>query len=418
MDLALLLAIHLVVTTADATVPAMPMTPASPLTDSCATGMESRAAVVCLNRHALDLERQGDFAAASKALEEAERLWSSNPAPPDALHATILSNLGEAYEQLGRWRDAANCFRGALEVDEKAVGKDDVHTAYAMVRLASIEMMMGSMAKAEELLSMALPIERQGLPASAVEFSGGLSFAAMLELQKGGVAEAEKLAREGVDVMALRNMDTVEYAASLTTLAGVYIVEHDSVRATPLLNRAIDILERSLGPDHPRLGPVLMNRAMIYQGEGKSALAEADAARVVAIVSRQSGAESIGTAWAQVRLSAIYLDEEKVQEAEGILPAAVERERGFYDHPNWRIAASLGELARLRAAQLRIDEAENIYRESLAMFDAVAPNNPEAARTMRGYADLLRADGGSKKEIHRLMAKAKSILSTSDAVSR
>jgi hypothetical protein len=96
----------------------------------------------------------------------------------------------------------------------------------------------------------------------------------------------------------------------------------------------------------------------------------------------------------------------------------VERQRRFYDRPNWRVAASIGELARLRAAQSRTSEAEDLYRESLAMFDAVAPNNPEAARAMRDYADLLRADGGSRREIRRLMAKAKSILSTNDILSR
>jgi hypothetical protein len=68
----------------------------------------------------------------------------------------------------------------------------------------------------------------------------------------------------------------------------------------------------------------------------------------VTILTRESGLENINTAWARLRLASTYLDEGKLGEAEGILPSVVERHRRFYDRPNWRLAASLGELARLR----------------------------------------------------------------------
>jgi len=89
-------------------------------------------------------------------------------------------------------------------------------------------------------------------------------------------------------------------------------------------------------------------------------------------------------------------------------------QRRFYDRPNWRVAASVAELARLRAVQSRAAEAESLYRESLAMFDACAPKNPEAAHAMRGYAELLRSHGGSKREISRLLEKAKSLQPTNN----
>jgi tetratricopeptide (TPR) repeat protein len=416
MDMALLLALRLIFsTTGDSTQPTLP---AIAETHSCASGMDPAAAAICLNRQALNQEQHGDFAAASQTLAEANRLWTREPKPPAALRATILSNLGETWEQLGRWREARECFREAISIDETSFGRADAHTAYSMVRLAAVEMMLGNPASAEEMLNAALPIERRALPGSALELSAALSFTSMFELQKGDVAAAARLAREGLTAAGSRSTESPEYAANLSTLAGVYIVEHDLARAAPLLNQAIDILERRLGPEHPRLAPVLNDRAMIYQDEGKTSLAEADAVRAVAIVSRSSGPDSISTAWARARLSGIYLDEGKTKEAEEILPRAVERQRLFYDRPNWRVAACIGELARLRAAQSRAGEAEALYRESLAMFDASAPSNPEAARTMRAYAEFLRAEGGSKREIRRLMAKAKSLAPAGDVVSR
>jgi tetratricopeptide (TPR) repeat protein len=413
MDAALLLTIRLLLAPADTTVPSQST---GVMTDSCEAAKDPGAAAVCLNRGALDREQHGDYASASRALEEAAQLWTGDPGPGGALHATILSNLGDTYEQLGRWREARESFMQALAENARAFGRSDVHAAYSMVRVATVEIVLGNAARADELLDAALPIERRAMPGSALEFSGALSIASMFELQRGNIAEAAKLAREGVAASGSRSEDTVEYAANLTNLAGVYIVERDTVRATPLLNRSVDILERRLGPDHPRLTPVLMDRAMIYQGEGKSALAEADATRAVAILTRESGADNINTTWARARLASIYLDEGKLSEADGILPAAVERHRRFYDRPNWHLAASVGELARLRAAQSRTGESDSLYRESLAMFEATAPRNPEAARAMRGYADLLRAEGGSKREIHRLMARANAIGSENEPV--
>jgi tetratricopeptide (TPR) repeat protein len=412
MDVALLLAVHIIVSAAaDTTLPTLP---AITETHSCPSGLEPGAMALCLNRRALDQEQRGDYTAASQTLEEANRLWTHEPKPPASMHAIMLSNLGETHAQLGRWREARECFRDAMSIDESTLGRKDVHTAYLMVRLASIETILGNTARAEELLNAALPLERAALPASALELASALSFMSMFDLQKGDVAAAAKLAQEGVAVWGSQSVESPDYAANLTTLAGVYIVERDTARAMPLLNRAIDILERGLGPEHPRLAPVLMERAMIYAGEHKMSLAEADASHVVAILTRESGPEGINAAWAKARLSCIYLDEGKIKEAEEILPQAVEQQRRFYDRPNWRVAASVAELGRLRAAQSRTGEAEALYRESLAMFETAAPHNPEAARAMRDYADFLRAEGGSKREIRRLTAKAKSILSTSD----
>jgi len=410
MDLSLFLAVRLLVPgTADVPQPTLANSPTAPV---CSTTIQPEAHVRCLNRRALDQESSGDFASASRTLEEADRLWRTQPQPPDALRGIVLSNLGETYQQLGRWRDAGDCFQRSVEVNESTLGHDGVHVAYAMVRLASVETMLGNPSRTEELLTTAISMERRAMPGSAVELSSALGFMAMLELQKGDRDKAQALAAEGVTVAERKSADTPEYAANLTTLAGVYIVEKDSARALPLLNRAIEILERKLGPEHPRLAQVLMDRALIYNTDGKCALAEADGLRAVTILTREDGPNGINTAWAKTRLSSFYLDDGRINEAEEILPAAVETQRRFYDHPNWRVAASIAELARLRAVQSRAEEAESLYRESLAMFDASAPRNPEAARAMRGYAELLRSRGASKREISRLMSKARSIQPT------
>ena len=409
MDLSLLLAVRLIVLgTTDVPKPTVANATSVP---ACSTASPP-ARVHCLNRQALKQESGGDFAAASRTLEEADRLWRTQPPPPNPLHGIVLSNLGEAYEQMGRWRDAGDCFQRAMAADENAFGQGNVRVAYAMVRLASVEAMVGNPGRAQELLAEAIAVERRAMPDSALELSYALGFMAMLKVQKGDLESARNLAAEGIEVSEKRSPDTPEYAVNLATLGGVYVVAKDPARALPLVNRAIDILERKLGPEHPRLAPVLMDRAFIYDGEGKFALAETDALRSVNILTREAGANAIGTAWAKARLSGFYLDDGRMDEAEAILPGSVETQRRFYDRPNWHLAASIAELAHLRALQSRIAESAALYRESLAMFDACAPSGPEAARAMRGYAELLRSHHGSKREISRLIEKAESVQTT------
>jgi len=412
MDLSWLLAIRLIVSgTADVPQPAL----ASPAAASaCSTVDRPEARVRCLNRLALDQESRGDFAAASRTLEEADRLWQAQPPPPDALHGIVLSNLGETYQQLGRWRDAGDCFQRAMAVNTRTFGEGSARVASAMVRLASVEAMLGNAARTEELLAAAIPMERRAMPESAPELASALGFMAMLEVQKGDFERARNLAAEGVEVSEKHSQDTPEFAANLATLGGVYIVGKDPARALPLVNRAIDILERKLGPGHPRLAPILMDRALIYRAEDKFALAEADALRSVNILSQEAGPNGISAAWAKARLAGIFLDDGRIEDAQAILPGAVEAQRRFFDRPNWRVAASIAELARLRTMQSRAGEAGALYRESLSMFDACAPRNPEAARAMREYAQLLRAHGGSKREISRLIERANSLQSASN----
>ena len=234
MDPSLFLAVRLIVPgiapgTADVPHPAL----ANPTTASaCSTVDQPEARVRCLNRRALDQESGGDFAAASRTLEEADRLWRAQLPPLDALHGIVLSNLGETYQQLGRWRDAGDCFQRAMEVSERALGHDDVHVAYAVVRLASVETMRGNAGRTEELLTTAIPMERRAMPGSALELSSALGFMAMLELQKGDRGKAQVLAAEGVTVAGRKSPDTPEYASNLTTLAGVYIVSPGSISTT------------------------------------------------------------------------------------------------------------------------------------------------------------------------------------------
>ncbi len=379
-------------------------------TTACADAPDTRGVALCLNRDAIAMEHSGDFMAAARKLAEATEVWERDPALDPSLHAMVLSNLGEAYEQLGRWPDAGARFEQALAIEQAASSRDEAGAASSMIRLAGVKMLMGHPDDAQRLYDEGLAALRRSLPGSALELSLGLGSYALLQIQKGDLISATAAAKESVSTAESTGTDSVAYASSLAILAGVYSLDGQTARSTPLLTRAIDIFERKLGPSHPRLAALLMSRALGLAAEDKLTLAEGDARRAVDLLSAGMGANSANVAWAKVRLASIYLDEGKVEEAGAILPEALELERHVFQTPNARLAGTIRQLARLRARQSRTDEADALYRESISMFDAVAPGNPDAGRAMHEYAVLLKEQKGSKAEIRRLESRAQTIL--------
>jgi tetratricopeptide (TPR) repeat protein len=59
--------------------------------------------------------------------------------------------------------------------------------------------------------------------------------------------------------------------------------------AEPLLKRALEIRERSLGPDHPDVAESLNNLALLYESRGRSAEAEPLLKRALAIREKSLG---------------------------------------------------------------------------------------------------------------------------------
>src|SRR5712664_1632016 len=97
--------------------------------------------------------------------------------------------------------------------------------------------------------------------------------------------------------------------------------------AVPLVQRALAIREKILGPEHPDVAASLDNMAGLYRDQGKYAEAEVLYRRALAI------GEKAGGPW----------------------------------HPN--VAASVNNLALLYSAQSKYAEAELLYRRALAILE-------------------------------------------------
>jgi tetratricopeptide (TPR) repeat protein len=90
----------------------------------------------------------------------------------------------------------------------------------------------------------------------------------------GRYAEAEPLCQRALAILekALGSEHPL-VTTSLTNLATLYDSQGQYAKAEPLYNRALAIREKALGPEHPGVATSLNNLALLYDNQGQYAKA-------------------------------------------------------------------------------------------------------------------------------------------------
>jgi len=179
--------------------------------------------------------------------------------------------------------------------------------------------------------------------------------------------------------------------------------------AIQLLERALVIREKVLGPEHSDTGISLNDLARLYTATGRYADAEPLYARALAILEKVLGPEHRDTAGILNNLAGLYADTGRYAEAEPLY----ERARAIYEkilgaaHPY--TAVNLNNLAALYQAVGRYAEAEPLYVRSLAIYEKVL--GPDHTHTAAGLSNLagLYAATGRYAEAEPLSARAVAI---------
>jgi CHAT domain-containing protein len=126
------------------------------------------------------------------------------------------------------------------------------------------------LAKAEDELQRAAAIDERMLEADDYRTLRALNNLGVLYNSRGEFARAEPILQHVVDaVQKALGPDSTELAMPLWNLALILQEYHkDFPRALDLYTRALALLERSKGPEHPDVGSVLNNTANIYKSLG------------------------------------------------------------------------------------------------------------------------------------------------------
>ena len=204
--------------------------------------------------------------------------------------------------------------------------------------------------------------------------------------------------------------DDPDTAASLNDLGIVLAEQEDLGAARSLYERALAIRERVLGPDHVDTAESHYNVGIALLGLGELAGARTHIERTLAIRRATMGPDHPQTAMTINSLGSVLRQQGDLAGARRQLETALriqERTVGA-DHP--RVAQSLDHLGWVLREQGDLDAARPLMERAHAIYERVlGPDHPYAARSLHSLA-LLTRDQGRPEAARPLLERAAATL--------
>lgn len=184
-----------------------------------------------------------------------------------------LNGLGSLYQELGRYADAEKFYRRSITASERLQQTDGPAVASSLNNLATLYLETGQYAKAEPLLHRCLDLRLKYLGADSPEVAvTRINLGELCRLQH-KYADAEPLLRDALEILDGKTRSEHPYTAE--ALKNLALLMQETGRYTDAVSysdRVLAILEKS--PNQALLIQVLNNRALLYVAMGRPALAE------------------------------------------------------------------------------------------------------------------------------------------------
>ena len=375
-------------------------------------------------------------ATVAEMLDDAAGRVDKELADQPAVRAELLTTIGTTYMTQARIEPAQRYLHEAYDLSLKVYGPSGYRTGAIMAALADLAYRKGDYEAAEGWMDKALPIFRneaknpnfeirflvaalsdaafikralgrfeqaEALWREALMFGPriparyrGMSispktFLAQLYMDRGDVERADPLALEASQQLRALGEDRFLLAQSLLDLGNVRCFEGRYAEAEPLIQAGIRIYTETQGADHPNVAYGLRILSTLHYYQGRYALAEQDAQRILEIVQNlPKGTSYYGTAY--IALGRAMTKRGRAREAEPLLREALAI--GQKSSRRGDIAEIRGYLAECLIAQKRYAEAEPLLIESYqTLKSSQVPASPALKEARERLASFYAAWG-------------------------
>lgn len=228
-------------------------------------------------------EARGEYEAAIVGLEGA--LGSEHPNVARA-HMALCTVMSEQNE----YEPALEHGRAAQRILEQAYGVTRPVVADAMLSTAFAYSSMGQHQESILLQKRALEVYRATIGDRSYRVSLALNNLGVENYNSGNYVEAERYYREALDrVVEILGKDHVNTARMEATLVQALLVQGRYDEAQPILDKALAQMIDKVGPDHPMLAFALSYSAELHAVAGRHAEAVADLERAVKLALSAGG---------------------------------------------------------------------------------------------------------------------------------
>jgi tetratricopeptide (TPR) repeat protein len=189
-------------------------------------------------------------------------------------------------------------------------------------------------------------------------------------------------------------------ATTLNNLALSLKVMGDLAGARPCYERSLAIIEKALGPEHPDVATSLSNLAELLRDQGNLSDARPLLERALGIDEKIRGPEHPEVATDLNNLALLLQDQGDVVAAKPLHERALAiREKALgLEHPD--TASSLNNLAVVLQDQGDLASARTHYRRALAIYEkSLGADHPETNRARSNLANLRLAEGATSEAL-------------------
>jgi tetratricopeptide (TPR) repeat protein len=377
--------------------------------------------------------RKDPDAKVSEVVEQAAKRAESELADQPAVLAEMQRTIGAVYYAQGRYDQAEQILRAALEKYVRLYGPDRHENVEASNMLANVLLRKGNTAEAEAIFRKDIDIERkeaqrghvdvrtmayvlgdygsmldqrgdkatEGYLREALQYASKLTgkdraYVAMIDNDLGDVAyrngdlnESERMGRAALDeYRKLPEGTYVEMAATLSNLGAVLIKKGNYSQAEPFVREGLELRRKMLGNAHPDTAMSLFRLSDLLYKKGDYPGAESAARESAEVFGRALATpkDSVYFANPLMELGLILNKTGRSREAETNLREALEIRSRLLHKGNQLIAASEGALGECLTTQKRYAEAEPLLQRSYATMKGVqgerGPLTLEATRRL------------------------------------
>jgi CHAT domain-containing protein/Tfp pilus assembly protein PilF len=328
--------------------------------------------------------RLGKHEKARVALEQCLKIREARLGDEDMIVAKTLEELGAAHRGMGQYSQAETLFRRMLKIAEKKQGEDPLTVAAALNGLAVLLDDMGKHTEAETLYQRSLSIREAELGPTHTLVGSTLSNMAVLYAHMADRRRAAELLERSVSIIeANHGKDSVHLVVPILNLAANYQALGQYDNAVPAFQRCISIAEAKFGPRHPNLADAVNQLGLTYYLTKEYAKAEPLYKRALAIREAALGADHPQVADSLANLGVLYQVMRQPKQALPLFERSlkIHEERLGPDHPG--VALDLHNLATLHAALGEYAKAETLYTRSLRIReDKLGKYHPDVAASL------------------------------------
>ncbi len=372
---------------------------------------------------------QGRYAAASASYEKALAMVKNLPVSTQALGA-VANNLGAAYQDEGRYKDAQGAYSFALRV--QSAPADTSIRAVTLANEASLLDFEGDYQRAESVFEQALAIQQSRSASDAGSLARTLNNFGVLRHDEGDNRDAEKkllaalAIRKTLGVQseiaettdnlgnvyratgrydlaklsyenardlrgAALGVDHPDYAGSLNDLADYYRGQYDYRACGPLYEKAAAIWRAKLSATNPIIGGIDKNLAALYDGEGDYGRAE-EFYRLALEVRHTALGDNHPLYAASLRnLATFYADQERYDLALPLYQRALDIERAMLPQDDPDLSATKVSMGGVYRSMRRYKDAEDMYGQALeTLRRTMGPDHVMVATGMSDLGEIYR----------------------------